>query len=103
MRRILIESARRKSRVRHGGHLRRVDFEALDVAWETNPEDLLFLDEVLRLLEKEDAIAARLVCLRFFAGVPNIEAAKLLGLSESTAKRTWTYARAFLHRAMTEQ
>ena len=103
MRRILIENARRKGRIRHGGHLRRVEFEALDVAWETDPEHLLFLDEALSLLEKEDAVAARLVSLRFFAGVPNVEAAKLMGLSESTAKRTWTYARAFLHRAMTDQ
>ncbi len=102
MRRILIDKARRKSRARHGGHLRRVEFEGLDVAWESDPEELLFLDEALGLLEKEDAVAARLVSLRFFAGVPNVEAAKLLGLSESTAKRTWAYARAFLHRAMTE-
>ncbi len=103
MRRILIENARRKGRVRHGGHLRRVDFETMDVAWETDSDELLFLDEALCLLEKEDPLAARLVTLRFFAGVPNVEAAKLLGLSESTAKRTWTYARAFLHRAMTGQ
>ena len=102
MRRILIEKARRKSRIRHGGHLRRVEVEALDVAWETEPEQLLFLDEALGLLEKEDPLAARLVSLRFFAGVPNVEAAKLLGVSESTAKRTWAYARAFLHQAMTE-
>jgi RNA polymerase sigma factor (TIGR02999 family) len=102
MRRILIDKARRKGRVRHGGHLRRVEFEALDVAWESEPDDLLDLDEALGLLEKEDAVAARLVSLRFFAGVPNIEAAKLLGLSESTAKRTWAYARAFLHRSLTE-
>jgi RNA polymerase sigma factor (TIGR02999 family) len=81
MRRILIDKARRKGRVRHGGHLRRVEFEALDVAWESGPDDLLDLDEALGLLEKEDAVAARLVSLRFFAGVPNMEAAKLLGLS----------------------
>jgi len=102
MRRILIENARRKNRVRHGGHLRRVDFETMDVAWETDSDKLLFLDEALGLLEKEDEVAARLVSLRFFAGVPNIEAARLLGLSDSAAKRAWTYARAFLHQAMTE-
>ena len=56
-----------------------------------------------RRLEKADPDAARLVSLRFFAGVPNAEAAKLLGFSESTAKRTWAYARAFLHREMTAQ
>jgi len=103
MRRILIEKARQKARVRHGGHLRRVDVEMLDVAWETEPERLLLLDEVLSRLEAADPEAARLVSLRFFAGVPNAEAARLMGLSESTAKRTWAYARAFLHRAMTEE
>jgi RNA polymerase sigma factor (TIGR02999 family) len=103
MRRILIERARRKGRVRHGGHLQRVDPGILDVAWETEPERLLMLDEALGRLEKADAGAARLVTLRFFAGVPNAEAAKMLGLSESTAKRTWAYARAFLHREMTSE
>lgn len=103
MRRILIENARRKDRVRHGGHLRRVDMATLDVAWETEPEILLLLDEALSRLEKEDPGAARLVSLRFFAGVPYTEAARLLGVSESTAKRTWAYARAFLLRAMTEE
>ncbi len=47
------------------------------------------MDEALKLLEKEDEVAAQLVSLRFFAGIPNVEAAKMLGLSESTAKRTW--------------
>ncbi len=103
MRRILIEKARRKGRVRHGGHLRRVNAATLDVAWETEPDRLLLLDEALSRLEKEDPEAAQLVSLRFFAGVPNAEAARLLGLSESTAKRTWAYARAFLHRAMTAE
>ena len=82
--------------------MKRVDFDALDVAWEAKPEELLFLDEALSLLEKEDEVAAKLVSLRFFAGMPNVEAAKMLGLSESTAKRTWTYSRAFLHREMTQ-
>jgi RNA polymerase sigma factor (TIGR02999 family) len=103
MRRILIERARRRGRVRHGGHLQRVDMSNLDVAWDTEPERLLLLDEALSSLEKEDEEAARLVSLRFFAGVPNAEAARLLGLSESTAKRTWAYARAFLHRALTAE
>ena len=67
------------------------------------PERLLLLDEALSRLEQADADAARLVKLRFFAGVTNAEAAKLLGYSESTAKRTWAYARAFLHREMTAE
>lgn len=102
MRRILIEKARRKGRIRHGGHLRRVELENLNVAWEAKSEDLLSLNEALVLLEKEDEVAAQLVSLRFFAGLPNAEAAALLGLSESTAKRTWVYARAFLHRELTK-
>jgi RNA polymerase sigma factor (TIGR02999 family) len=103
MRRILIEKARRKGRVRHGGHLQRVDIAALDLAWETEPESLLLLDAALARLEQHDEVAARLVSLRFFAGVPNAEAARLLDLSETTAKRTWAYARAFLHREMTSE
>ncbi len=102
MRRILIEKARRKARLRHGGWMQRVNIDILDLAWETEPDRLLRLDEALTKLEGEDAQAARLVSLRFFAGVPSAEAARLLGLSESTAKRTWAYARAFLHRELTE-
>jgi RNA polymerase sigma factor (TIGR02999 family) len=103
MRRILIEKARRKGRARHGGHLRRVDPGTLDVAWETEADRLLSLEEALQRLEKADPDAAKLVTLRFFAGVPNTEAAKLLGFSESTAKRIWAYARAFLHRELTAE
>ena len=100
MRRILIERARGKARVKHGGEMQRVDVSALDVAWETEPERLLALDEAMTLLEAQDKLAYELVSLRFFAGLPNREAAQMLGISETTAKRTWAYARAFLHREM---
>ena len=103
MRRILIEKARTKGRVKHGGHLRRVDIGTLEVAWETEPERLLMLDAALTRLEGKDSMAAKLVEMRFFAGLPNYEAARMLGLSETTAKRTWAYARAFLHREITKE
>ena len=74
--------------------------EALDMAWDTEPEKLLAVDEAIRRLEAADAVAARLVVLRFFAGLPNDEAAKMLELSPATARRLWTYARAFLHREL---
>ena len=100
MRRILIDRARAKGCQRRGGGARRVELETLDLAWTSPPEDLLDLDAALTRLEAEDPAAAQLVMLRFFAGVPNAEAARLCEMSESTAKRTWTYARAFLHREL---
>lgn len=101
MRRILLDRARAKGRQRRGAGARRVELESLDLAWTAPPDDLLDLDAALTRLEAQDPEAARLVMLRFFAGVPNVEAARLCGISESTAKRTWTYARAFLHRELT--
>lgn len=102
MRRILVENARRKSRVKHGGEFVR---QGLDEAEITNPEikhDLLALDEALTRLAEEDPVKARLVELRFFAGMTVDEAAKVLGVSAITAKRYWRYARAWLHREITE-
>ena len=97
MRRILIERARKRNRERHGAELQRVNFEQLDVA---NPEDdttLLAVTEALNRLAMHDPEGAELIKLRFFAGMPNVEAARVLGLSERTAKRTWAYARAWLY------
>jgi RNA polymerase sigma factor (TIGR02999 family) len=96
MRRILVENARRKRRVKHGGELRRVDFTTLDVAITCDDEQLLALDEALEKLAGRDPLGAQLIKLRFFAGLPNFEAARLLGIPERTAKRTWAYARAWL-------
>ena len=81
MRRILVESARRKSAVKHGGGLKRVDLDQVDIAEETNTELLLLIDEALTRLADRDAIAADLIKLRFFAGMPNAQAAELLGMS----------------------
>jgi RNA polymerase sigma factor (TIGR02999 family) len=98
MRRILVERARRKRRHKHGGGRPRVDIELANIASPMPDEDLLVLDEALTRLAAEDPVRARLVRLRFFAGLSNEEAAKVLGISGVTAKRYWRYARAWLHR-----
>ena len=97
MRRILVENARRKRRLKHGGGQRRVELDMLDVAITSDDEHLLAVDEALDKLAAQDAAAADLIKLRFFAGLPNVEAARLLGVPERTAKRTWAYARAWLY------
>jgi RNA polymerase sigma factor (TIGR02999 family) len=98
MRRILVEKARRKRRQKHGGKLPRVDIELANIVAPMPDEDLLALDEAMTRLAAEDPIRARLVQLRFYAGLNNEEAAKVLGISGVTAKRYWRYARAWLHR-----
>ena len=101
MRRILVERARRKGRIRHGGEWQRLNFtsiESLDIAREEQSETILFLNEALEKLAAQDPECAELIKLRFFAGVPNHSAATILGLSERTAKRNWAYARAWLAR-----
>jgi RNA polymerase sigma factor (TIGR02999 family) len=98
MRCILIENARRKSRWKRGGKMERVDLEGLELATETPPDTLLVVQEALERLTEEDAPKAELVKLRFFIGLTNAEAAKVLGLSEPTVKRHWEYARAWLLR-----
>jgi RNA polymerase sigma factor (TIGR02999 family) len=97
MRRILVENARRKQRVKHGGELQRVDLAALDVAIITHDEHLLAVDEALDKLAAHDPLGAQLMKLRFFTGLSNLDAARMLGIPERTAKRTWAYARAWLY------
>src|SRR5215469_6031808 len=89
MRRILVERARRRSAEKHGGGLRRVDLDQVDIAEESNSDVLLALDEALTALTEHDPTAAQLIKLRFFAGLPNVQAAELLGVPERSAKRTW--------------
>lgn len=96
MRRILVESARRKMRLKRGGDLDRVSFDGLDVASAAGDEQLLAVNESLDRLAAHDPEAAELIKLRFFVGMPNIEAAALLKIPERTAKRRWAYARAWL-------
>jgi RNA polymerase sigma factor (TIGR02999 family) len=96
MRRILVESARRKQRVKHGGELQRLDLEEFDVPVTPPPEELLALEEALTRLAAEDAEAARIVDLHFFAGLSIDEVADALGVSRATVYRQWAYARAWL-------
>jgi RNA polymerase sigma factor (TIGR02999 family) len=98
MRRILIENARRKRREKHGGGRLRVDLDEASLVCRMPPEDLLALDEAMTRLAAEDPIKARLVQLRFFAGMSLEEASDVLGVSAVTAKRYWRYAKAWLHR-----
>ena len=98
MRRILIDNARRKHAMRHGGGLERVNLEKLELAENMNDEQMLALDEALEKFAAHDPRKAGLVKLRFFAGLTNEEAARVLGVSEPTVKRDWAYARAWLYR-----
>ncbi|MFN0050584.1 MAG: ECF-type sigma factor [Planctomycetales bacterium] len=97
MRRILVESARRKQRIKHGGGLVRVFGELADPQTSEPLEDLIGLDEALGKLEKIDPPKAALVKLRFFAGLTMPEAAQSLSISLATAERYWTYARTWLY------
>ena len=97
MRHILIDNARRKKRVRHGGGLARVNLEDVDIAGTADDDALLRVDEALTKFSAEDPVKAALVKLRYFVGMSVPEAAAALGMSESTAKRAWAYARAWLY------
>jgi RNA polymerase sigma factor (TIGR02999 family) len=96
MRRILIENARGKARAKRGGEWRRVDFERLDVTTTISPDQLVALDDALARLAELDALAGKLVELRYFAGLALDDAAAALGVSTATAYRHWAYARAWL-------
>jgi len=100
MRRILIENARRKQAQKRGVNPERVKLEDVDVAVLADDETLLLVNEALEKLETEDPGAAQVVKLRFFAGMTNEEAGQALGISARTAKRYWTFARAWLFREL---
>jgi RNA polymerase sigma factor (TIGR02999 family) len=100
MRRILVEQARRKGRIKHGGGKQRVDLYALELAVELPVDDVLALDEALRQLAERDAPTEQLVRLHCFAGLSIEQAAEVLGLSPRTAYRDWAFARAWLYRAI---
>jgi len=97
MRRILVENARRKRRVKHGDGLRRVDFDNMEVAAEGLSENVIALDEALTRLSEEDPLAAELVKMRYFAGLTLAQTAEALGVSPRTADRCWAYAKAWLY------
>jgi RNA polymerase sigma factor (TIGR02999 family) len=100
MRRILVESARRKKRLRHGGELQRVDVEAIELPLPMPDDELLALDEALNRLAAVDEQASAVVKLCFFVGLTQEKAAKELGVSRATAERLWAFARAWLFREM---
>ena len=100
MRRILVGTARRKGRAKHGGGRQRVDLNAVQVALDMPAEHLLALDEALTRLAAQDAQAARLVDLHCFAGLSIEQAAEVLGVSSRTAYRDWSFAQAWLYRAI---
>ena len=100
MRRILVESARRKQRLKHGGHWERVDLDAVELPLPMPDDELLALDEALDRLATVDARAAEMVKHCFFLGLTQEQAAKELGVSLSTAERLWSFARAWLFREM---
>ncbi|MBX3743994.1 MAG: RNA polymerase subunit sigma [Verrucomicrobiae bacterium] len=98
MRRILIERARKRRRVKHGGKLRRTTVDDLDLAATTNDDEtILRVSDAVERLAVQDPVGAELIRLRFFAGLSNVEAAELMGMSERSGKRAWAYARAWLY------
>jgi RNA polymerase sigma factor (TIGR02999 family) len=98
MRRILIDKARRKRAVRHGGDHQRVDLEDLEVAAPGNEDELLAVNEALDKLAARNQVEAELVKLRYFVGMTLEEAAQVLGISTRTAHTYWAHARAWLYR-----
>jgi RNA polymerase sigma factor (TIGR02999 family) len=98
MRRILIDLARRKRAVRHGGDKLRVEIQEVELASSSDDDQLLAINEALDKLAVQHKVEAELVKLRYFVGMTNEEAAEVLGISVRTAKYYWTHARAWLYR-----
>ena len=97
MRRILIDSARRKQTEKHGGRRLRINLDEVEAGADSRSTDVLALDDALTKLATEDPIKAQLVTLRYFAGMSVQEAADALGISRATADRYWSYARTWLY------
>ena len=100
MKRIVVEAARRKKRAKHGGGRERIEVELANLPTRMPPDDLLSLEEALDRLEQVEPIKARLVTLRYFAGLTIEQAAAALNISRVTAHCYWTFARAWLHQQM---
>jgi len=103
MRRILVENARQKQRLRHGGGRQRLDLEQLELSAEEIPPNILALDEALERLAVEEKTAADVVKLRYFAGLTTEQAAAALGISVRTANRHWAYAKAWLYQQVSQR
>jgi RNA polymerase sigma factor (TIGR02999 family) len=102
MRRILVEQARSKQRIKHGGEWKRVDLDSGCSVTDPALVDLVALDDALSALTAHEPVKADLVKLRFFAGLTMSEAAAVLGISLATAERYWTFARSWLYAELTE-
>jgi RNA polymerase sigma factor (TIGR02999 family) len=102
MRRILIEHARRKSRLKHGGGQKRLSIEDLDVAEALPDEKILLVDEALERLKAEDPEAAQVVVLKFFGGLTNEEIVAITGTSDRTVRRQWIYAKTWLFNSISK-
>ena len=100
MRRILVDNARRRGRIKRGGEMNRVDLDKVELTVNDPPDELIALDEALTELALQHPEKAQLVNLRYFGGLTHEEAARALGVSISTADRNWAYARAWLYRHM---
>lgn len=96
MRRILVENARRKNRVKHGGEHQRVEFDPGVLAGESSADQILAVHEALTRLEEQFPDKAEVVKLRYFAGLTNAEAAAAMGVAPATAQRYWQFARTWL-------
>ncbi len=103
MRRILIDNARRKRTLRHGGGQQRMDVQEMEIAAAVKDDDLLEVNAALERFAAQDKQKAELVKLRYFTGLTIDEAAEILGVSAPTAKRWWAYARAWLHKEIEDQ
>jgi RNA polymerase sigma factor (TIGR02999 family) len=97
MRRILVDRARARGCDKRGGRLRKLDIDAIDLVSTAAPRELVLIDEALTKLAADDPTAARLVELRYFAGLSVAAAGAAIGVSTATAYRSWNYARAWLH------
>ena len=103
MRRILVDRARHKLSLKSGGKRERVDIENVDLATATPDDKVLLVDEALTRLEAEDPETARIVNLKFFGGLTNMEVAKSLGVTERTIERQWVYAKACLFKIIQKE
>jgi RNA polymerase sigma factor (TIGR02999 family) len=100
MRHILVDAARRKRRIKHGGDWQRVEADVIEIASELEDEKLLLVNEALDKLALEDPVKAQVVKLHYFAGLTHAETAEVLAVSEKTVRRHWNYARVWLFQSI---
>jgi RNA polymerase sigma factor (TIGR02999 family) len=103
MRRILVERARQKASIKHGGRFQRVELGDIAIDPDARPEQVLALDEALDELARHDEVGAKLVSMRYFAGMGHQEAAHSLGLGRREADRIWSVARAWLYQKLSDR